>query len=143
MHFVIRIGLAAFATTGFAALAAVGIAAPAHAAGFEDIVLSSTEDAEQSETTFATDTPKIFLSADITDDVDSGSKITVAWISIDSGGVAPPNYKIDEVNLDVGMIDNHVDASLSRPDNGWPVGTYQVQIIVDGKLEETVDCAVK
>src|SRR5262245_21654834 len=81
--------------------------------------------------------------ATTTGDVPSGSKLTVAWISVDSGGAAPANYKIDEVSFDVGMIDNHVDASLSKPNNGWPVGTYQVEIIVDGTVEETVPFAVK
>jgi hypothetical protein len=128
---------------GFAVLASIAISAPANAAGFENIVLSSTEGADETETTFAADTPKIYLSATITDDVASGSKLTVAWISVDSGGAAPANYKIDEVSFDVGAIDNHLDASLSKPNNGWPVGTYQVEIIVDGTVAETVDFSVK
>lgn len=127
----------------FAFLTALSLSAPALAAGFDNIILSSTEGAEQTETTFATDTPKLYLSATITDDVPSGSKLTVAWISIDSGGVAPANYRIDEVSFDVGALDNRLDASLSKPNNGWPVGTYEVELIVDGKVEETVPFAVK
>jgi hypothetical protein len=130
-------------TTAFAFLTAITLSIPSLAAGFENIILSSTEGADATESTFATDTPKLYLSAHITDDVSSGSKLTVAWISIDSGGVAPPNYKIDEVSFDVGALDNRLDASLSKPNNGWPVGTYQVEIIVDGKLEETVPFSVK
>ena len=132
-----------FATTAFAVPTTAAVSAPAIAAGFEDIILSATEGADATESTFATDTPKIYLSATITDDVASGSKLTVAWISIDSGGVAPANYKIDEVSFDVGALDNHLDASLIKPNNGWPVGTYQVEIIVDGNLEETVPFSVK
>ncbi|MBS3649718.1 hypothetical protein KEU06_13980 [Pseudaminobacter sp. 19-2017] len=94
--------------------------ASAQAEGFEDIILSATEDAEEGQDGFATDMPKIYLSATITNEVASGSKLTVARFALDTGGVAPPNYKIDEVSFDVG--DNHVDASLSRPDNGRPVG---------------------
>ena len=124
------------------ALLAVGaFAVPANAEGFQNIVLSATEHAEQ--TTFSPDTAKIFLSADLTDAVASGSKLTVSWISVDSGGVAPANYKIDEVSFEIGMIENHVDASMTKPDAGWPVGTYQVQIAVDGTVKEAVDFSVK
>jgi hypothetical protein len=132
-----------FVTTVFALLTALSLSAPAHAAPLENIILSSTEGAAESQSTFATDTAKLYLSATITDEVHSGSKLAVAWIAVDSGGVAPPNYKIDEVSFDVGLIDNRLDASLSKPNNGWPVGTYQVDIIVDGKVEETVPFSVK
>src|SRR5438445_9207412 len=108
-----------------AALVAVGaFAVPAQAEGFQNIVLSATEHAEQTQTTFSQDTANIFLSADLTDAVASGSKLTVSWISVDSGGAAPANYKIDEVSFEIGMIDNNVDSSMSKPDAGWPVGTY-------------------
>ena len=126
------------------ALLAVGaFAVPANAEGFQNIVLSATEHAEQTQATFSPDTAKIFLSADLTDAVASGSKLTVSWISVDSGGVAPANYTIDEVNFEIGMIDNHVDSSMTKPDAGWPIGTYQVQIAVDGNVKETVDFSVK
>lgn len=129
---------------GAAALVVAGaLAQHAQAEGFENIVLSASEGAEETQATFAPDTAKIFLSADLTDAVASGSKLTVSWISVDSGGVAPANYKIDEVSFEIGMIENHVDASMTKPDAGWPVGTYQVQIAVDDALKETVDFAVK
>ena len=79
--------------TAFAFLTAAALSTSALAAGFNNIILSSTEGAEATEATFATDTPKIYLSAAITDDVPSGSKLTVAWISIDSGGVARPTTR--------------------------------------------------
>lgn len=114
----------------------------AQADEFENIVLSAEEGAAESVDTFTTDTPKIYVGADL-DEVSSGSKITVAWISVDSGGAAPPNYKIDEASFDVGAIENHINASLSRPNNGWPVGTYQVQLAVDGEVVESVDFSVE
>lgn len=129
---------------GAAALVAVGaFAVHAQAEGFENIVLSASKDANETQATFARDTAKIFLSADLTDEVASGSKLTVSWISVDSGGVAPANYKIDEASFEIGKIENHIDASISKPDAGWPVGTYQVQITVDGTMKEAVDFSVK
>ena len=105
--------------------------------------ISSATTANETQATFAPDTAKIFLSADLTDEVASGSKLTVSWISVDSGGVAPANYKIDEASFEIGKIENHIDASISKPDAGWPVGTYQVQIAVDGTMKEAVDFSVK
>lgn len=123
---------------------AVSMAATsAFAAGFDEIVLSATEGAEASDASFATDTADIHLSAHITDEVASGSKITVGWVAVDTGGVAPPNYRIDEATFDVGSLDNHLDASLSKPNTGFPVGSYVVEIAVDGKVEETVPFVVK
>lgn len=123
--------------------AAMAIASAAWSAGFENIILSATEDAEASETTFSPETAKIFVSADLTDEVKSGSKVTVSWIAVDTGGAAPANYKIDEVDLDINMIENHVNSSLNRPNSGWPVGDYNVVFSVDGKPMESVDFAVK
>lgn len=117
-------------------------AAPAWADGFEDVVLSSTKGSEVPETTFATDTPKIFVRAHMTDAVKSGAKVVASWIAVDTGGVAPPNYKIDEVSLDV-ILANVIDSALSKPDNGWPVGDYNVVFSIDGKVMETTDFKVK
>jgi len=115
----------------------------AWADGFENVIISSTKDAETSEDSFAPDTAKIFVSADLTDDVKSGSKITVSWIAVDTAGAAPPNYKIDEISFDVGMIDNHVDSSINKPNNDWPVGSYNIIFSVDGKPMETVDFSIE
>ncbi len=113
------------------------------AAGFENIIVSADKDAETTQTSFAADTPKIFVSADLTDDVPSGSKVNVAWIAIDTGGVAPANYKIDEVNLDITSGLNQVNSDISKPNNGWPVGTYKVEFSVNGKPMESVGFTIK
>jgi hypothetical protein len=110
--------------------------------GFENVILSSTKDAKESEATFTTDTPKIFVQAHMTDAVKSGSTVVVSWIAVDTGGAAPPNYKIDEVSLHV-ILANVIDSALSKPSNGWPVGDYNVVFPVDGAVRETIDFKVK
>lgn len=118
-------------------------ATSAFAAGFEEIVVSATEDADVSDESFATDTADIHLSADITDEIAAGSKITVSWIAVNTGGRAPDNYRINETTHEVGTFGNHLNASLSKPDAGFPAGTYQIELSVDGKVEETVPFVVK
>lgn len=125
------------------ALAISVAATSAYAAGFDEIVVSATEDADASDESFATDSAAIYLSAHITDEVSSGSKITVGWIAVDTAGAAPANYRIDETSFDVGSLDNHLEASLSKPNAGFPAGSYHIEIAVDGKVEETVPFVVK
>ena len=123
--------------------AAIAMTSTAWASGFEDIVISNSDDAETTQTTLPADSAAIYFSAGITDEVRSGSKITVAWVAVDTNGVAPANYKIDEATFDVGSLENHVNASLSKPNNGFPVGKYEAVVSVDGKVMETVDFSIK
>lgn len=113
------------------------------AAGFENIIVSTDKDADTTQNSFTADTPKIFVSAELTDEVPSGSKVNVAWIAIDTGGVAPANYKIDEVNLDITSGINQVNSDISKPNNGWPVGTYKVEFSVNGKPMESAGFTIK
>lgn len=112
-------------------------------AGFEDIVISNVKDADTTQTELPRDSSAIYLSAGVTDEVKSGSKVTISWIAVDTGGVAPANYKIDEASFDIGSLENHVNSSLSKPNNGFPVGQYEVILTVDGKQMETVDFSIK
>lgn len=115
----------------------------AWASGFENIVISNDKDADETEATLPADSAAIYLSAEVTDEVGSGSKITVSWIAVDTNGVAPANYKIDEASFDIGSLENHVNASLSKPNAGFPVGKYEAVLSVDGKVMKTVDFSIK
>jgi hypothetical protein len=118
------------------ALLALFFAAAVQAAPhFADIVISDSEDGDATET-FAPATPKIFLRAGLVD-VARGSKITSDWIAEDTAGVAPANYKIDSITFDTGMLTNVVTGSLSKPNAGWPVGKYRVDLSIDGKVAGT------
>ncbi len=122
---------------------AVASASSVWASGFEDVIISNAKNADETETTLPADSAAIYLSADVTDDVSSGSKITVSWIAVDTNGVAPANYKIDESSFNIGSVENRPDASLSKPNAGFPVGRYKVVLSVDGKAMETVEFSIK
>ncbi|MDR3385647.1 MAG: hypothetical protein P4L92_01235 [Rudaea sp.] len=116
-------------------------AAYAGAPHYADLKLSDSEDGDAMES-FAPDTAKIFLHAGLVD-VASGSKLSSTWIAEDTGGVAPANYKIDSVTLNVGMLTNVATFSLSKPTAGWPVGKYRVDLFIDGKASGTVHFKVE
>jgi len=54
-------------------------------------------------------------------------------IAEDTHGAAPANYKIDSVDLTAGALVNVANFSLSKPTAGWPVGSYRVDLFIDGK----------
>lgn len=127
----------------FAASAIAATSSGAWAAGFKDIVVSAKEDSDAGQSSFAPDTPKIFVSAHLTKDVPSGSDVNIAWVAVDTGGAAPPNYKIDSVDLHIGSLTNHVKSAMTKPNNGWPVGSYEIEFSVNGKVMEKTDFTIK
>jgi hypothetical protein len=88
-------------------------------------------------TVFAPDAPKIVLHVQI-QDMPKGAKITADWIAAKTD-VAPANYKIDSasVELDKDVASDEVSFSLSRPNAGWPVGDYRVDLSINGKLAKS------
>jgi len=108
-----------------------------HAAepGFRNVTIASSADALQSETLFRPETPKIFLRAELAD-VPAGAKMTCAWIAAQAEG-APQNYVIDTLDQTAGTIlgmqINVLNCSLSKPTSGWPVGSYRVELLVNGQ----------
>jgi hypothetical protein len=98
---------------------------------FTDIVLTDSEDDKPPKSEFKTDTAKIWVFFGL-ENVKTGSKIKGVWICEKAPDI-PPDFKIDEASVDIGMIDNMGNFSLSKPNNGWPVGDYRVELYVDDK----------
>ena len=124
-------------------LLALGLATAAYASTphYVDVKVSDSEDGDAMQS-FTPDTAKIFLHAGLVD-VASGSKLSSNWIAEDTNGVAPPNYKIDSATVDVGMLTNVATFSLSKPNSGWPVGKYRVDLFIDGKAASAVHFEVE
>jgi len=98
-------------------------------------------------TSFAPTTPVIYLLCS-SDEVKKGQSIKAAWIAIDTNNAAPANYKIAEKGMDVdkSLAEGETwdtDLSLTKPNNGWPVGSYKVELYVDGVVSDTFNFTVK
>ena len=123
-------------------LMAMLFALPLHAAPhFEDIVMSDSKDGDAADS-FSPTTAKIFLRAHMVD-VASGSKLVTNWIAVDTNGAAPANYKIDSAEFTAGALTNTLDANLSKPNNGWPLGKYRVDLTVDGKAAGSANFTIE
>jgi hypothetical protein len=92
-------------------------------------------------TVFAPDTPKIYC-AWTAEGVKGGTPVRGAWIAEDVGNVAPPNYKIDEATLTLPVAGKGT-FTLSKPNTGFPVGKYRLEIYFDKDLVKTVPFTVK
>lgn len=123
----------------------------AYAANGFDCVLTDTvsEDGTPGDNkdTYTTTTPEIFLICDTTA-VKKGDVVTGAWTAINTNNVAPNNYLIAEkevpINDDVKEgVSSNTNLSLSKPNNGWPVGTYKVDLYLNDKLVDTYNFSVK
>ena len=88
-------------------------------------------------TTFAADVPKLYAFFR-TKGTESGDKLRGVWIAEDVGEAAPENTKIDESTVTADQDDFYGAFSLSKPNKGWPVGTYRVEIYEGGELATTV-----
>ena len=87
-------------------------------------------------TTFAADVPKLWAFFKSTG-TKKGDNFRSVWIAEDVGEAAPKETKIDEATLAADKDDFSAAFSLSKPNNGWPVGKYRTEIYVGDKLAST------
>ncbi len=90
---------------------------------------------------FVPDAPKIYC-AWTAEGVTAGTPVRGVWIAEDVGNVAPPNYKIDEATLNLPGVDKGT-FTVSKPNTGWPVGKYRLDIYLGKDLAKTVPFTVK
>jgi hypothetical protein len=93
------------------------------------------------QTVFTPETPKITLGVQPRS-VEPGDTVTAAPIA-EKTAVAPPNDTIDSIGLTIGA-DPLVAFRLSKPDAGWPIGEYRVDLRHgDGPVEHSQRFSVK
>jgi hypothetical protein len=97
----------------------------------------SLQNGTSAQTVFAPDAPTIVLHAEV-QDMPKGAKIAADWIAVKTD-VAPANYKIDSaaIEIDKDIASDEASFSLSRPNAGWPVGDYRVDLSINGKVAKS------
>jgi len=77
-----------------------------------------------------------------------GDVYVIQWIAEDVGQAAPPNTVIGTLNEEVkevapGTTNYVVNSKLTKPDKGWPVGKYRVEVKRGDKLETTARFSIQ
>jgi hypothetical protein len=90
---------------------------------------------------FNSDTPEI-VAVGFVEGGQTGSILKGVWVAEDSGDAAPPNQQIAQTDLKLSGGREPFTVSLSKPNKGWPVGTYRVELYIDGTLAKALPFAV-
>lgn len=93
-------------------------------------------------TEFTPDTPKIYC-AWKAERLKSGTQLRGVWIAEDVGKAAPANFKIDQASYTSLGSSAQGSFSLSKPNKGFPVGKYRLEIYVGSDLAKTVPFTIK
>lgn len=106
-----------------------------------NVRVASDEQGTQPNTVFAS-TDTVYVVGDLANAVE-GNQITSRWYAENVPGV-DPNFFIDESAIDVGAdpID-YVYFFFPAPADGWPAGTYKVEVFFNGVLNSTVNFTVQ
>ena len=106
-------------------------------ANIGDAWLSNDSEGNNRTTTFSQeDTMNLFVELNNAPD---DTELKVAWIAVDAEGV-DPNYLLNETNFT--SSDDVVHFDLSN-DNLWPVGSYKVDVYLNGTLDRSLTFEVQ
>ena len=92
--------------------------------------------------TFSANVPKVYAFFHSTG-TKKGDTLRGVFIADDVGSAAPADYKIDEASLTADKDDFSGAFSISKPDKGFPVGKYHVDIYVGDQLATSVKFTIK
>ncbi len=92
---------------------------------------------------FPVDAPVVHVSYKTKSIPKSGEEFSMQWIAEDVGAAAKPNTvvatvkkKVEELP-DFGVTSYSLHTQLTKPDAGWPVGKYRVEIKLGDALVTT------
>ncbi len=103
-------------------------------------VTSSVGDTARS--TLPADTPKIWIIFE-TKGAKAGDKFRGVLIADHAGHIAPENSKVTEGKITLSGDTSDGGLSFTRPEGGWPVGQYHVEIYINDKLATTAKFTVE
>lgn len=97
---------------------------------------------------FPATVPMVYMTYKTKDLPANGGVYVIKWIAVDVGAAAPANTVVSTLNETVkdvqpGLKNYVVNSQLSKPTNGWPVGSYRVEVSYGDKLVTTARFAIQ
>lgn len=108
---------------------------PAGAPRFAKVVITDDKERAVEKTVFTPDTPA-FYAVYVLADVPPNTPVKAVWFGENLQGYQP-DIKIGEYELPLGGPKNEGNFSVGRPDKGWPIGTYRVELFIAGNPAHT------
>ena len=118
-------------------LASLACSFSASTANIKDAVLATDPDGEQPTEVFSPDQTFYLVVSLANAPDDTGLK--TRWFTVQVEGVEP-GFVIDEVEISTGLP--VVTFDLAN-ENLWPQGTYQVDLFLDGELDQSLEFEVR
>ncbi len=122
----------AIANGGEIGFSTANISQPAMASSVD----ASTKQPVNKTDVFSTQNPVIYATI-LVKNAPSDTKITAKWTYVDG------SVDIGTVNFQTTQTSQYVAFHLTKPDSGFPVGAYKVEIYLNDKLKETMKFSVK
>lgn len=108
---------------------------PVSGPAFSKPIFSLNKGGRSPQTVFGTQAPKLYLTSNVLG-VAGDALGRFDWIAVKTGKTAP-NYKINSFEIKLSGNVKSVDVSLSKPNAGWPVGEYRVDMFIDNQLKRS------
>lgn len=106
-----------------------------------DVMLAAGSKDEPT-TKFSSDTPKI-RALWKGKRLDAGDRVQVLWLAEDVGIDAPKESKITQSAVTAYKSDDSGVFALKRPQNGWPIGKYRVELYLNRHLMQFIDFTIE
>ena len=106
-------------------------------ANIKDAYLTADEDGQQPTDVFG-QADTFFLQVELANAPDD-TELKAVWIAADVADVEP-GFVIDEVEITTGLPMVTFDLSNN---NYWPTGSFQVDLYLNGELDQTLDFEVR
>jgi len=103
---------------------------------YDETVITDDKESKVEKNVFLPETPNIYVLATLAD-VPTETTVKAVWIA-EKTDAAPPDYEIDRTEMKAGGPMNEVKFSFSKPDAGWPVGDYRVELYIGAEMVKAV-----
>jgi len=104
-------------------------------------VVSDNKEGNVEKTTFSPTTGKVHVVITLAD-VPAGTPVKAVWIAENVEGIQA-NKQFADSELKMGGAVNQGDFYVTRPEKGWPVGVYRVELYLAGQLAHTANFRVQ
>ena len=140
-----RMALVALATLLGSGIAAAEETRPqSDSAGphFKLAIVTNDKYSQDEKSVFSPDAPKVFAVYRIV--AGPGMKVKAVWVAEKVAGLEPKTKIIENPETTFSAKGEYISSfTCSKPAQGWPLGTYSVNLYMDGVLKKTLPFRVE